>query len=89
LGTALTANYEQYQERAVWKSCWVPPGRKGGEIRNRFSVSLRSLEDAMQCAVSSRRSMWFCTAFAILDTDPRTKLEWGISSPFLPGSHIS
>ncbi len=30
--------------------------------------------------------MGFCTAlFTILDIDPRTKLEWGISSPFLPG----
>jgi hypothetical protein len=34
------------------------------------------------------RCMGFCTAFAILDTGPRTKLEWGISSPFLPGSHL-
>jgi hypothetical protein len=31
------------------------------------------------------RSMSFCTAFAILDTDPRTKLEWGLLSPILPG----
>jgi hypothetical protein len=40
----------------------------------------------MLCSVQflPRRSKQFCTAFAILDTDPRTKLERGISSPFLP-----
>ncbi len=41
----------------------------------------------MLCSVQflPRWSMQFCTVFAILDNDPRTKLEWRISSPFLPG----
>ncbi len=42
----------------------------------------------MLCSVHFRacRSMQFCTGFAILDTDPRTKLDQGISAPFLPGA---
>ncbi len=85
-----------YNECSFWfavaRKAWIVYWHQGGrEAKLETGFLFGCVLYRMICSVQflPRRSMWFYTAFAILDTDPRTKLEWGISSPFLPDWHTA